>query len=290
MKKLKLSELINTGFTVLFTSILILNFRTIEKAKILLSGYILLLTIQIIFINITPKKKFLEYVKDIFIPLLSVFFIFDSMTYIVHGINPKDIDYLLIMADYRLFGVYPTVWLERFSTPLLTEILQLSYSSYYFLPVILGIVLKKNRQDRGFEEGLSLIVLCFYLSYIGYLLFPALGPRYTMAHLQHTELKGVFAFDWIYHTLNSLEGIKRDAFPSGHTGVTLTVLYVAFKYSRKLFFVYLPITVLLIFATVYCRYHYVVDVLAGVALFLLTLFIYKILCLAYYAKYSNSNI
>ncbi len=278
MSKLKLSELINTGFTLLFALVLVFNFNSIENSSLLLAGYILLLIVQAIFIKVHPQSKAVEYLKDIALPVVSVLFIFDSMTYIVHGVNPRDIDPLLIMADYRLFGVYPTVWLERFINPVLTEILQLCYSTYYFLPVILGISLKIKKEERGFEEGLSLIILCFYLSYVGYILFPALGPRYTMAHLQHTELKGVFTFKWIYHTLNSLEGIKRDAFPSGHTGITLTVLYVAFKYDKRLFLIYLPIALLLIFATVYCRYHYVVDVIAGVGLFFVTLLLYRLGC------------
>ncbi len=276
MTKLKSSELINTGFTLLFTLVLVFNFNSIENSTSLLAGYILLLIVQVIFIKVQPKSKTVEYLKDIALPVVSVLFIFDSMTYIVHGVNPEDIDPLLIMADYRLLGVYPTVWLERFINPVLTEILQLCYSTYYFLPVILGISLKMKKEEQGFQEGLSLIILCFYLSYVGYILFPALGPRYTMAHLQHIELKGVFTFKWIYHTLNSLEGIKRDAFPSGHTGITLTVLYVAYKYHRRLFFIYLPISVLLVFATVYCRYHYFVDVIGGVGLFFVTLLLYRL--------------
>lgn len=278
MPKLKLSELINTGFTLLFTLVLVFNFNSIENSSSLLAGYILLLVVQAIFIKVHPQSKAVEYIKDIALPVISVLFIFDSMTYIVHSVNPEDIDYLLIRADYFITGVYPTVWLERFINPVLTEILQIAYSTYYFLPVILGIVLKIKGQKQGFEEGLSLILLCFYLSYVGYILFPALGPRYTMAHLQHVQLKGLFSFDWLYNTLNSLEGIKRDAFPSGHTGVTVTVLYVAFKYSKRVFQIYLPITILLIFATLYCRYHYLVDVIAGVGLFFVTLLLYRLGC------------
>jgi len=66
--------------------------------------------------------------------------------------------------------------------------------------------------------------------------------------------------------LNRLEGIKRDAFPSGHTGVALTALYLAYRYNKTLFRIYLPVVGLLLFSTVYCRYHYVVDVIAGVIL------------------------
>ncbi len=281
MKGLKLSEIINLGFICLFGTVLIFNFERIEKANYLIVGYLVLFLVQIILLRVSIRSRWFEYFKDIVFPVISVFFVFDSMTYIVHGVNPRDIDYILIRIDYLLFGVYPTVWIERFTTPILTELLQLSYSSYYFLPVLLGIVLKKRNKNDAFEEGLSMIILCFYLSYVGYIIFPALGPRYTMAHLQTIELEGVLTFRWIYDILNSIEGIKRDAFPSGHTGITLTVLYLAYKYERRLFYVYLPVTIMLIIATVYCRYHYVIDVLAGVVLSLLTIVVYRLLKLIF---------
>ena len=203
--------------------------------------------------------------------MIAVFLVFDTMTELIPGVNPKDIDYILIRADYWLLGGYPTVWLERVANPYLTEVLQLSYTSYYFLPIVLGVVLKIKKKDAEFDEGLAFILLCFYLSYVGYVLFPALGPRYTMNHLQSVPLQGVAVFEKIYGILNSIEGIKRDAFPSGHTAIALTVMHLAYRYERRLFYIYLPIVALLLFSTVYCRYHYVVDVLGGVALYMITM-------------------
>jgi membrane-associated phospholipid phosphatase len=92
-----------------------------------------------------------------------------------------------------------------------------------------------------------------------------------MNHLQNAELQGLFVFGPLHEFLNTLEGIKRDAFPSGHTGIALTVLYLSWRYDRRLFMLFLPCTLSLIFSTVYLRYHYVVDVLAGIALTALTL-------------------
>ncbi len=74
----------------------------------------------------------------------------------------------------------------------------------------------------------------------------------------------------LQNLLNRLEGIKRDAFPSGHTGITVLVLYLSYKYKRWFFWLALPVVSALIFATVYCRYHYVVDVIAGFGLTIIT--------------------
>ncbi len=69
----------------------------------------------------------------------------------------------------------------------------------------------------------------------------------------------------IVDILNALEGNKRDCFPSGHTQTVLISLWFAFKYRRPLFWIYLPVIIALIISTVYLRYHYVIDLVAGVA-------------------------
>jgi membrane-associated phospholipid phosphatase len=118
----------------------------------------------------------------------------------------------------------------------------------------------------SFDRAVFGVVLGFYLSFLGYFLFPAIGPRFTLTHLQTVDLHGIFSADTIRDTLNFLERFKQDAFPSGHTAVVLLVLFYAWQFVRGLFWVFLPVVVALIFSTVYLRYHYMVDVLAGIAL------------------------
>ena len=81
---------------------------------------------------------------------------------------------------------------------------------------------------------------------------------------QQVPLQGGAISTWVINTLNALEGNQRDCFPSGHTQTVLISLWFAFKYKRPLFRVYLPITIALIFSTVYLRYHYAIDVIAGI--------------------------
>jgi membrane-associated phospholipid phosphatase len=186
----------------------------------------------------------------------------------------RTFDDVLIRIDYALFGVHPTVWLERVINPLFTALLQFAYISYYFIPVSLGVVLIAKGKHDEFEEALFGIVLCFYLSYIGYLLVPAVGPRFTLEHLQTTDLQAGPFIQKIQSTLNGFEHNKTDAFPSGHTAIALTTLYYAWKKKEKaLGAVLVPVALGLIISTVYLRYHYVIDVLAGIALTVLTVYL-----------------
>ncbi|NOZ25476.1 MAG: phosphatase PAP2 family protein [Nitrospirae bacterium] len=265
------ADAITVFFVSLFALLTLIYYDSTASAGRVLATYVSLLSAQVLLTRYSPERGFMKFIHDLAFPVTAVFLVFDTMTELVPGVNPRDIDFMLIRADYWLLGGYPTVWLERVVNPLLTEVLQLAYTSYYFLPVILGIALKMKNRYKEFDDSLTYIVLCFYLSYVGYVLFPALGPRYTMNHLQSVPLEGAFVFEKVYGILNSIEGIKRDAFPSGHTAVTLVVLHLAYRYEKRLFYIYLPVTALLLFATVYCRYHYVVDVLGGVALYVLTM-------------------
>lgn len=198
--------------------------------------------------------------------VLSIPLAFRELHYLVHPIHPTDLDPIFVQWDLALLGVHPTVWLERWMHPLLTEYLQLIYTTFYFLPIVLGILLWRDRNWEGFRVAMVGVVTAFYVSYLGYFAFPALGPRFEIASLQERPLQGVWLTHWIRDCLDRLELIQRDAFPSGHVGVSLLVLYYAWRYCRRAFLPYLVVVGSLVFSTVYLRYHYVVDVLAGVVL------------------------
>lgn len=262
----------------LFLSVLTIIFhQSIPRALFLIVTYASLLVSQVFLIMLRNRGWFFSILYDIIFPVTCVLLIFDSLGSFVHYVNPEDIDPALIRLDYLIFQGHPTVMLERFMSPLLTDLLQLAYSTYYFIPLIFGITLLRSNQRGEFDRTLFLILFCFYLSYLGYILMPAIGPRFTINHLQTTELRGLFVAEPIQRLLNQLEGIKRDAFPSGHTAIPLVVLYLAYRFKRGLLWVLLPIVLALIFSTVYCRYHYVVDVIGGFGLALLSIIVGEII-------------
>jgi membrane-associated phospholipid phosphatase len=67
-------------------------------------------------------------------------------------------------------------------------------------------------------------------------------------------------------SLDRLESAHYDCFPSGHTELTILAWWGSRMVSNRLFKAYFAYTPPLIFATVYLRYHYSVDVLAGAVL------------------------
>jgi len=271
--QLRPADALNFFFLAILTVITVAYRHVVDHTAYLILLYSGLFFGQALLMLFGERNRVFHWTYHLIFPTISILAIFDSLEHLVHAINPRDIDPLLISLDHLLFGGHPTVMMEHIMVPLLTDLLQVAYSSYYFLPVTLGAVLLIRRKEDAFDRSLFLIMFCFYLSYAGYLLFPALGPRFTMNHLQHEELRGLFLTAPIQELLNRLEGIKRDAFPSGHTGIALTVLVLSRRYEKTLFRLFLPFVTALIFSTVYLRYHYVVDVLAGIILAALTLFL-----------------
>jgi membrane-associated phospholipid phosphatase len=256
-----------TLFFILFLIYLTLLFHLqIPEWSLLIREYLLLLIIlSLIVLKAPSSSKFFDLFHS-FYPVVFIALIFNSLDRLIHYINPHDIDPLLIRIDYFLFGNHPTLIFEKIASPLLTEFSYLSYTSYYFLPTLLAIIFYHKKDWEMFDLYVTVTCFTYYLSYVGYIIFPAVGPRFTLASLQGIELKGMFLSENIRDTLNVLENLKYDAFPSGHTAIILTTLFFSLQKSKGLFLIFLVPTLGLIFSTVYCRYHYVIDVLAGIAL------------------------
>jgi membrane-associated phospholipid phosphatase len=60
--------------------------------------------------------------------------------------------------------------------------------------------------------------------------------------------------------------IRRDVFPSMHVAISFVVWLYAYRNSKKLFFILSPLILSLWLSTLYLRYHYLIDVVAGLIL------------------------
>jgi len=190
---------------------------------------------------------------------------FDEVGRAIPFISPDSREYWLTRADKILLGSDPTRWTGSVeSLPLLTELMQLVYTSFYFLALALSIRLFLKRDYRAIEHAMLVLVIGFLLSYLGYFLVPARGPERFLPH--GAPLEGVAAAAAVRAWIDRVEPVKRDCFPSGHAEISLLVAALAWRYHRPAFLLLGPVALLLAFSTVYLRYHYAVDVLAGAAL------------------------
>ena len=85
-----------------------------------------------------------------------------------------------------------------------------------------------------------------------------LNPEITIAQ----EGKG-YIFTELVGMAQSSGERPTAAFPSSHIGASTILMILAFKASRRLFAIMVPVFVLLCCATVYIKAHYLVDGIAG---------------------------
>lgn len=172
-----------------------------------------------------------------FLPIAMIFAVFNLAGPVVAAANPRRWDGVLAAADERLFGNLAHAWRYTLGRPAwLTDLASLAYVSFYFVPLAIAIALYRARPRREFDAFVFALMTAFFLPYVGYLAFPATGPRVPAA-----MLGGGMVTAAVQAVLGAAEINRLDAFPSGHVTVSLTFLVLGARSSL----------------------HYVVDLLAG---------------------------
>lgn len=219
---------------------------------------------------IRESRRSLVLLRDIFSVLMCW-----AMYASIKSILPEAalLDDWLIYADRIIFGFDPVIALEKYIRPWLTHFMVWNYAMLFaYIPAVFLLLTAKNRQ-RGLRDFLLALILASFFGYLGYLAVPAIGPQYTQAESFKVNLwqkETRMAEDILL--LIDLNRVKRDCFPSMHVCLATICLLYSWRWVRGLFWLLLPATLCLIFSTVYLRYHYVIDIFAGLALALAVYF------------------
>jgi membrane-associated phospholipid phosphatase len=195
-------------------------------------------------------------------PHLFFLFCFEELGHLVKLVNPEWQDAKLIALDYWLTGVHPSVWIEQFATPFRNDAMQLIYFTYFTYLLIVGGVLYFRRDWRGYWSVMTYSMLGYSIGYIIAILFPIESPWFSMAGWWKGPLQGG-PFTAMMAFIEHYGRVRGAAFPSAHVTGATAALLGAWKYRRWLFWLLLPLYLGMCLSTVWGRYHYVVDVFAG---------------------------
>lgn len=194
---------------------------------------------------------------------------FRELHYLIPDVRNFDdlrFDRILADLDRRWLGDVDA-FVFRLLTPAAADVLQICYWSYYFSLFALGAVLHTRGAWEKLDEFVSVVMVSLLVSYVGYFVVPAIGPHHFYA-TRPEVLDGWLLSGPMHRFMLSLELRMADAFPSGHTLMSLVLLHLAWRhFERRFFWICLPFAVGCVAATVFLRYHYVVDLLASFALF-----------------------
>jgi membrane-associated phospholipid phosphatase len=196
-------------------------------------------------------------------PLAIYIFFFEELQGLVHAIFPGWFDGRLISFDYNFAGVHPAAWLVRFANPALNDFMQFSYMTYFLYLVILPAILYAQGKRAAFWTVMVSTAIAHYSVYVIAVLLPVESPYFALASLHLAPLAGG-GFTTTIEFIERFGRVDGAAFPSAHVAGSMVALLAARRYKPWLFWICLPFFLSMCVATVYGRYHYVADVLAGI--------------------------
>jgi len=208
------------------------------------------------------KNSVLRFARDWY-PLPLYIFFFEELQDLVHIIFPGWFDRWLIQFDYGFAGAHPSVWLARFSNPALNDFMQFAYMTYFLYLVLLPAILYAEKDRLAFWNVMVSTAVANYIVYAIAVLFPIESPYHTLAALNTTPLAGGY-FTTLIEFIERFGRVHGGAFPSAHVAGSMVAILASWRYRRWLFWVCLPFFTCMCVSTVYGRYHYVADVLAGI--------------------------
>jgi membrane-associated phospholipid phosphatase len=197
-------------------------------------------------------------------PLAIYIFFFEELRGLVHAIYPGWCDRWLILFDYNFAGVHPAAWMARFATPALNDFMQFAYMTYFLYLVILPAILYAEGKRAAFWTVMVATAIAHYSVYVIAVLLPVESPYFALASLNLPPLHGG-AFTTTIEFIERFGRVHGAAFPSAHVAGSTVALLAARRYKPWLFWMCFPFFLSMCVATVYGRYHYVADVLAGIA-------------------------
>jgi membrane-associated phospholipid phosphatase len=184
---------------------------------------------------------------------------------------PVFMDDFFMNLDIRIFGKFPWFFLGgAYRNSFLDEFFHFFYFSYYLIIPLTAILLYR-KDTKLFERFIFQLSCLFYVCYIIYIFLPVEGPfaLRNEYYLQHGLFREIV--DFVYSAGEN----PGAAFPSSHVAITFLVAWWGSKHFKKLRIFYWLTCLFLSISTVYCLFHYAVDVLAGLLLGILAVLIFE---------------
>jgi membrane-associated phospholipid phosphatase len=166
-------------------------------------------------------------------------------------------------VEARLFRGQPSMFLsERFPWVGLSEALHACYLGLYLLIPLPAVLLLTQRREREAARAVFALSLCLFFLMLFWIWLPVTSPLYRYPLIHGPQASGFFFR--LAHRVSRQGGVLGAAFPSGHAALASLALLICWRWIRKAFWIVLGPTFGLLAATVYCRYHFALDTLAGI--------------------------
>lgn len=190
-------------------------------------------------------------------------FFFASISGVQHLIFDKWFDEEVIAFETMFTGIELSLWMQRITTPVLTEWMMLSYVIYIPLMPLTAWLTWRAGGEPTLYEFLFALLFSNILCTIGFVLLPIASPLwYDPTQYSVPLIGGPFTAmaEWIRATQHFPGG----SLPSPHCANGAVLLLTLWRRNRTAAWVFLPFLLTILPATVYGRFHYISDGLAGI--------------------------
>jgi len=194
---------------------------------------------------------------------------FYMMPSVVTALEVPRADAMLVKWDSVWLGQNINLTIQGWEPPLFTDVMMLAYI-FFFYYLIAGPAYYCIHDLPRFRQCFAGLFVVYALGFIGYTFLPAGGPH------RFLEFDQPLPGGWITRVAKPVldyasNGV--DAFPSIHVAISMYLLVFDQWYYRRRFWRLLIPCVALWVSTVYLRYHYCVDVIAGFAIAVIGLWV-----------------
>lgn len=213
----------------------------------------------IAFVFIVSKSTLFVLRCGFYIVLMNILFV--ALREISPLINPHGkLDGLLHDIDCFLFGEYPGFIFDIVLPSFLTEFMSFFYLLFLAQLFFFFIYYLLYRPNLPFFMGLMSL---YAIGFMGYIFIPAVGP-YATLHFEHA-LEGYRFYELLSENY-TLGSNLTDVFPSLHCAVSAYILIFNYFVHRFWYRIWVFPTIILWCSTIYLRYHYAIDCIAGLLL------------------------
>jgi len=212
----------------------------------------------------------------LWVPILFFWWAYTWAGQVLHAFYPPDlsVDRRIIAWEAKLFG-QPSLWMALGQRRWLTELMHFFYASYYLYTPALGIYLHGQKRFSEFEAMSSAVLIGYLVSYLLFPLIPVWGPRWGLLEAKQLDpsaqvLKGYWLTEQMNRVMYGGLAHKGGAMPSSHSSTAVVFLIWSWRLWGAEGGILAAILVVgMWIGSVYGRYHYVIDILAGALLGLL---------------------
>ena len=241
----------------------------------LVAGHLTLVGALLILNRASPSAGILSVIRD-WHPLMLFPLLYKEVELLAAVIGDWRLSVAIPAWESALFGGQPSQYLsERLAFVPLSEYLHFCYLSYVIVIPAVAAYWYISGRRAAFGELLLTLTTVLLGSYLFFIVLPVDSPYYLSPHLG-PPLSGHFFFDLV-HQMSARGGARGGAFPSAHVSGAVVVCLVAWRHQPRLAYLLLPIIVGVMMATVYGRFHYVLDTLAGAGLAIAVVVAYRYL-------------